>query len=591
MFRHQRQYSYRFFGLLVLILGCVLSGQAQHNLQIIGIDSIGKSYITESELIQVDDANKALENAQEIVRDFRSSGHLTASIDSVKTDSNRTRAYIHLGHQYNWANLRFHEDASRWLEKTNFARNDGQYSVRAFNQMVDDLLEFGENHGYPFTSIELDSVEALNDGLSAYLNLDKHRLFTYDSISIVGSAKVSRRFLYQYLGFKVGDVYSEQIARKIDDNLTQLPYIKLAKPSRVVFVADKVNVYVYIDERKTDQIDGIVGFAPNTDNRLLLTGEANIKLQNIVKRGIGYALHWKSFNAQSQTLDMKASLPYLLQRPVGVNGEFNYIKFDTQFFTVQTQLGINYLFEGSDYLKFYIQRKTSALISVDTSTIRLNESLPETNPVNSASYGIQLFRSKLDNPRNPRKGFQLQLNGNVGTRNIQKDIRISEVEFRNAANEAYTIYDSLDLKSIQAEFSYGITHFLPIRKRVALVSAIDGQHLIANTIFDNDLYWFGGAKSLRGFNEQSLQASGYTMLTLEYRYLFGGNSFFQLFTNAAYLTNQNSNTSDMPYGFGVGVNLDINNGVLNLAYALGSEQGNGIQLNQAKIHFGVINYL
>jgi outer membrane protein assembly factor BamA len=573
-----------------LVFG-VTPSQAQHRLKLIPVDSTAETQITDRALIPVEDATDAIDQARRMVSNARKRGFLTASIDSTRTDSNVTRAHVFFGHKYSWANIRFHPDAVQWLDKTRFARSGGDFSVRTFSQMVDELLEYGENHGYPFANIELDSIENTRHGLSAYLNLDKHRLFTYDTISIIGNAKVSTRFLNQYLGFKLGDVYNEDLTQNIDDHLNQLPYVKMVKPSRIVFVADKVKVYVYIDERKTDQIDGIIGFAPNTDNRLLLTGEANIKLQNIVRRGIGYALHWKSFNAQSQTLDMKASLPYLLQRPVGLNGEFNYIKFDTNFFTVQTQLGVNYLFSGTDYIKFYIQRKTSALISADTTAIRVSESLPESNPVNTASYGIQLYRRSLDNPRNPRKGIEFQLNGNVGTRNIQKDIRISEVVFRNAENESYTIYDSIDLKSVQAEISYGITHFLPVKKRVALVSSVSGKHLLANTIFDNDLYWFGGAKSLRGFNEQSLQASGYTMMTLEYRYLFGGNSFFQLFTNAAYLTNQNANSTDFPFGFGVGVNLDINNGVLNLAYALGSEQGNGIQLNQAKIHFGVINYL
>ena len=47
---------------------------------------------------------------------------------------------------------------------------------------------------------------------------------------------------------------------------------------------------------------------------------------------------------------------------------------------------------------------------------------------------------------------------------------------------------------------------------------------------------------------------------------------------------------DVPYGFGASANIQVGKGILNLAYALGSQQGNPLQLSAAKFHFGVINY-
>ena len=182
-----------------------------------------------------------------------------------------------------------------------------------------------------------------------------------------------------------------------------------------------------------------------------------------------------------------------------------------------------------------------------------------------------------------------------GTRNIQKDIRIEQVLFTDAENNQYTVYDSVNLRTVQAELKYDLMFYLPLGKKSTIVPGISGKQLFAENIFVNDLYRFGGTRSLRGFNEEALQSSNYTMVSLEYRYILGGNAFFQLFANAAYMENNSSSPtavrSDIPYGFGAGVHLDVNSGILSLAYALGSEQGNPIRFSLAKIHFGIINYL
>jgi len=81
--------------------------------------------------------------------------------------------------------------------------------------------------------------------------------------------------------------------------------------------------------------------------------------------------------------------------------------------------------------------------------------------------------------------------------------------------------------------------------------------------------------------------------TAEYRYLIGENSYVGLFANTALLENKLESDVlifDIPYGFGVSANIQVGKGILNLAYALGSRQGNTLQLSAAKFHFGVVNY-
>jgi hypothetical protein len=117
--------------------------------------------------------------------------------------------------------------------------------------------------------------------------------------------------------------------------------------------------------------------------------------------------------------------------------------------------------------------------------------------------------------------------------------------------------------------------------------------LFSENLFFNELYNFGGYATLRGFDENELFASKALTYLIEYRYLIGENSNVGLFANTALIENTLESdrlVNDIPYGFGASANIQVGKGILNLAYALGSQQGNPLQLSAAKFHFGIINY-
>ena len=111
-------------------------------------------------------------------------------------------------------------------------------------------------------------------------------------------------------------------------------------------------------------------------------------------------------------------------------------------------------------------------------------------------------------------------------------------------------------------------------------------------IFTNELFRIGGLKSLRGFDEESIYASSYSMGKIEYRYLIEQNSFLFLFMNAAYVQDQSrgKHIYDTPYGFGTGIDFETKLGIMSVSYALGKQFNNPIYFRNAKIHFGIVNY-
>lgn len=532
---------------------------------------------------------------------FYSQGFLTASYTNRQVEDSILTVTLSPGQQYKWVHLdrgNIHQEvfADAGFREINFLNKP--FNEAGFSKLMDGLLTYYENNGFPFAEINLDSITVKEDGIAARFKVDRHRMVTVDSIQIIGNSTLKRNFIYNYLDIHPDDLYDEAEIKKIDKRIRALPFIKLLAPTRVFFYEKGARIILAIDDKKADQVDGIIGFAPNTSTsapseRLLLTGELHLKLQNILGSGKGFELNWRSFLQRSQELNTRLQWPYFAGTKAGLDLGFELLKFDTLYLNVNTDLGVQYLFNGTDYAKFYLNTLSTNLLSVDTVSIRNTKKLPTTSALRTNIYGLQINRQNLDYRFNPRSGYDLKVDIGIGKKRIRRDSKISQVKF-NEGNGNYTVYDSVDLVSTQYRLGFNFRYFLPLKKRSTFMAGLDGKHLVSNQIFFNELYRFGGLKTLRGFDEQSIFASSYTILTLEYRYLMSENSFFQLFWNGAYYEDRNEQQAtpvkDTPYGFGAGLNFETSSGIFTIAYALGTQKNNPIELRAAKVHFGIINY-
>ena len=112
-------------------------------------------------------------------------------------------------------------------------------------------------------------------------------------------------------------------------------------------------------------------------------------------------------------------------------------------------------------------------------------------------------------------------------------------------------------------------------------------------IFRNELFQIGGYKLLRGFDEESIYATRYTVINAEYRLLIGLNAYLSFFTDYGLTKNRYANidVSNNFFGAGVGMVYETKSGLLNISYAIGKRDDIKFNLREAsKIHFGYINY-
>ncbi len=567
--------------LFLLLFSTFLKGQRKLTLELSIPDNpslvkkvrIKNSYLTRFEI----DKDLAA-----VIGQLRNEGYLLAAIDTTIFDSLKCKTTIHTGAAYQWAQLKKGNVDADVLARTGFHEKiyaNTKFSPAQVGKLLEKMLTWCDNNGYPFARVRLDSVEINGSSITAQLHLTKNRLIRIDSIILEGNANIKKNFLYHYLHLRQGDPYDEHYIRQIPQRLRQIPFLKESKPQLVKITETYNKLYLFLDKKNASQFDGILGLQPQLNGKTVLTGDVRIRLHNnIFRAGELFDLNWKRLQYQTQDFKTLLNYPYLFKTPIGTDYAFTLYKRDTTFIDVQNNIGLQYLFNGLNNIKvFYRQRNTNLLSTASLAALTV---LPDYADITTYAYGLGLFYENLNYKFNPRSGIAATLSGSAGNRDIKKNPKLNEA-----------VYKNLQLKSTQYQGEAHVTTYIPLLKYSTIKIAGQGGSIMSPQLFRNELFRIGGFKTLRGFDEQSIFASSYAIGTLEYRFLFEQNSALIVFADGAWYENNSTGKyiTDTPYSLGAGVSFETKAGIFQMNYAIGSQQGNSLDFRTGKINFGVVN--
>ncbi|MBX3164360.1 MAG: hypothetical protein KF900_07760 [Bacteroidetes bacterium] len=525
-----------------------------------------------------DEAQKEIEN---IVRTLQSKGYLLASADTLFSDSSSVSAIISENNLYKTAYLKLGNLNPTLASKLGISEKlyfNKPFKYNDVAKSFEKIIRYYENNGYPFASVRIDSVTIGENELSGTLDVQKNKFFKIDSIIVMGTAKVSRGFLNRYLSIKENMPYNEEALKNISQKIKQLPFVS-EKQTQLVRLTNRTNrLILFLDKKNASQFDGIIGFLPDANRKkTIITGDVKLKLVNgIFRNGETFDLEWRQLQPQTPDFNSRVIYPYIAGTPIGVDYALKIFKKDTSFIDINNNFGLQYYFSGLNNVKVFYKQRNSNLIS--TSGLEYATTLPDFADITTQSYGLGLTFEKLNYRFNPHKGISLSMNGQTGTRSINKNPKINS-----------DVYKTVLLRSTQFQFDCNMAAYIPLYRNNVLKLSVQAASVFGNTLFRNELLRIGGLKTLRGFDEESIYTSTYIIPTIEYRFLFAQNSNIFLFTEGAFYEN-NSNKpyiKDTPISFGAGVNFDTKAGILSLTYALGNQFNSGFDLRNGKIHFGL----
>ncbi len=527
-----------------------------------------------------------------------SKGYPVASVDSFWTDSSIVHTNLYLGIKYSWVQLSVPGIDKKILDESGFRGNsflNKPMNLLQLQSLQQRILTQYENAGYPFAAVYLDSITIKEDKISALLRVDRGVFYHIDSIRIVGKAKISKKFLQRYLYIPKGSPYNKEKLAEVDKRILELPYVKAVQSSDLTMLGSGAVLNLYIEPKKSSQVNFIVGFMPDGNNsgKLQLTGDVNLDLKNMLGGGERILLKWQQLQPKSPRLNLGFTQPYIFNSAFGFDFLFDLFKKDSSYLQVNTQLGVQYLLSAHKTGKIFLQWQSTSLLSggIDTNQVIAQKQLPPNIDVRSANVGLNYDWIKTNYRYNPRSGNEVNIATVVGIKNVKKNADI--VNIKDPAFDYSTLYDSIKPRSYQLRVVLAGAHYFPVGKYSTFKAAVNTGFYNSPDIFRNELFQIGGYKLLRGFDEESIYATRYGVGTLEYRNLFDLNSYIFVFVDYGLTRSkyQSVNTKNQFLGAGLGLVYEAKLGLINISYAVGKRDDVKFSLKESsKIHFGYVSY-
>lgn len=424
-------------------------------------------------------------------------------------------------------------------------------SVEAFLQ--NKMAEL-ENRGFSLASLQLINLKISNTILYADLKMSLGQPRRVNDIVINGYDKFPSGHLKNIKRLYKGKTFNQAILRNIQTDFAKFPFITQTKDPEILFSQDTTKVYIYLEKAKPNKFDGFIGFANDEESqKLLFTGYLDVSLMNFVNTGEELTVYWKSDGKEQKTFNTQVQLPYIFRTPFGVKAALNIFKQDSTFQNTKTALDVGYFFNYNTRLYLGYQSTESADIQ-NTNSFSLQDF--------KNSYLTSTFEYSNYNASNILFPETTAFNVKLGIGNRQSK-RVANQQHFAELNAHHNVY---------------------LSQKNALHIRSQNYYLQSDSYIINELYRFGGINSVRGFQENSLQANVLSSILTEYRYIPAPNLYIHSIIDYGYFRDNSADISGSLLGLGIGFGILTNNGLLNLIYANGSTNDQSIKLSNSIVH-------
>lgn len=411
-----------------------------------------------------------------------------------------------------------------------------------------------ETKGYALSRLKLVNFTKNKRRLYADLQLETGIRRQLNDIVINGYDKFSEGHKKNIQRMYRNKTFNQVNLNKIYSDFEKFRFVKQTKYPEILFTQDTTKVYVYLEKSKPNQFDGFIGFSNDEENKkLTFNGYLDIVLVNFVNTGEEFTLYWKSDGKEQKTFNIGLELPYLFKSPIAAKASLNIFKQDSTFQNTRTALDIGYFFNYNTRLYVGYQ-------ATESSDIQNQNNFSISDYKNTfVTTNFEFTNFKNDDFLFPEK-TKINFKWGLGSR---KSNVVSNPQLFADIQLKHSVY--LNEKNI---FSIKSQNF----------------YLKSDNYIVNELHRFGGINSIRGFNENSLQAHLFTSLLTEYRYVIDPNSYVHSIIDYGYFRDETADNGGSLLGLGLGFGLLTKNGLLNLVYANGSTKEQAIKLSNSIVH-------
>jgi outer membrane protein assembly factor BamA len=506
------------------------------------------------------------------------SGYYGFRIDSIRTSADQTSVWVNEGKVYQIGKVQVDlgNGDSSWVEKSYSGLAATKENILTLSDKL--LLDF-EEQGYASASVFVDHVQVdeKENRLNLLLAINPGDRYVFAGIIDKTDGVLSARYLERVVDTRVGDAISPEVLRKIETNLAQTEAFKTTyEPSLSVREGEAMVVIDY-PARKLNSFDALIGYVPQQQNgEGAVVGNVNLRIRNIGIPGSSTHLRFDRLQPFVTKFWLDYDADWLFGAPFRFKTNINFIQQDSTYlvrnFGLQSELRVGmYHFLGLGF------RNESAF----SGTRVLEEgTFARVLDASRWMFGVSYRYRNVDSPVNPTRGFLFTMNADNGRKQI---------------TDASVNPDSVSTVWRQILFRTSGQTFIPTFERQTIAVGVHFYLMDSPHYLEDDLVRFGGALSLRGFNEDQFFASRMFWTDVEYRLLLDQESYGFVFgaygnyERPRYFTEPEaiSAVNEHLISYGLGFSYQTRAGRLLFTYALSQRDG----FSNGKVHVGIVGNL
>lgn len=398
------------------------------------------------------------------------------------------------------------------------------FNESEFEEDMDNLLTRYENIGHPFAKIEpfdftLDSAK-VNFGLK----INEGPLVKIVEIEVEGNTITKDYVITRELRLNKGDIFSQKNIEDGKKRIEKLGFLSVENVELRGWPGDpeKVVIVIKVKENPTNQFLGILGYRKGRVSGLL-----DIKIPNLLGTGRSITFRLEKPLPSTPSLNLSYKEPWILGFPINA------------------------------VLEIYNRTEPNILTKVATTL-----DAPILTYL-SMQTGLTFRKALL---HEECKGF---LGVHFDTRNptlfTRKGIR-------------FVLGSEYDLQGL-TRIKINIDNFIPLSAKYGLFFSINGGEIMEDTGFVYDEFRIGGAKTLRGYDEEEFHGTRVVWTNFECSRLLGEKTSAFIFQDIGYINKV------WKMGYGLGITAESKIGVIKLTYGLAK----GRSLSEGKIHIEMIS--
>jgi outer membrane protein assembly factor BamA len=517
---------------------------------------------------------------------YRRAGHYYARLDSATVDTAaarpRVQFYLRRGPQVTVGDLQI-TGASvvppaelRRLMNTDVG---APLDARRLEADLQALLDRYEEAGHPLAQIRVEEtrIDTATARLALTLAVDEGPRLWLRRVEVPPDARTSPGLVARLAGLDVGAPLTGYDPERIRSALRAHPFFRSVGAPELSVGADGGAVLrVPVEETAPGAFDLVLGYLPPSGPARggQLVGSGHLLLEHLFGGGRRVDLSLDRRPGQASIVDLSVSDPYFAGWPVRVTGTFRGEQRDSTYGERRYGLRVGYHVRRRLELAGRLSRE---VVTPGQAGARLRDGRQRIPRARTLFYGVGVRYATVDRRENPRRGVRI-------------DVRVDQGRKTRALRRVGASGDTTrSTQTLRQERLRGtVRAFLPLFDRQVVALGGDGAVLRSRAYDRSDLFRFGGATSLRGYDEDQFLGNVALRGLLEYRVQLDRRSYVYAFGDLGYVERPALRgapaTEAWRPGYGVGLQVDTAIGLVRTTYALNPDVATPAD---GRLHFGL----